>query len=196
MVYDEDPELRMLEIVDKMLPEIHKSEMRDLLNDVLNYSRVMTPNFTNEISEKIIKYIETKGDIKMPVCLYDKIMDKLKKAEAEKKQIVAEKLQSDARVQKVENEKLRIVVEKVQVEAENKRIVAEKNELFREARDARVKAISGFLRYRFGEVSDEIWKKLQKINDLSVLRELADYVEVCPTMADFKKKIAGIKIQN
>ncbi|MDR1485012.1 MAG: hypothetical protein LBT09_09335, partial [Planctomycetaceae bacterium] len=164
----------------------------------------------DEISEKIIKYIETKGDIKMPVCLYDKIMDKLKKAEAEKKQIVAEKLQSDARVQKIENEKLQsdakvqkieneklqIVVEKMQVEAENKRIVTEKNELFREACDARVKAISGFLRYRFGEVSDEVWEKLQKVNDLSVLRELADYVEVCPTADDFKKKITGIKIQN
>ncbi|MDR1485645.1 MAG: hypothetical protein LBT09_12585 [Planctomycetaceae bacterium] len=189
MVYDEDPELRMLEIVDKMLPEIHKSEMQDLLNDVLNYGRFTTPNFTDEISEKIIKYIETKGDIKMPVCLYDKIMDKLKKAEAEKKQIVAEKLQSDARAQKIENEKLKIVVEKMQIEAE-------KNEFFREACDAHVKAISGFLRYRFGEVSDEVWEKLQKINELVVLRELADYVEVCPTADDFKKKIAGIKIQN
>jgi hypothetical protein len=168
MVYDEEPELRMLEIVDKMLPEIHKSEMQDLLNDVLNYGRFTTPNFTDEVSEKIIKYIETKGDIKMPVCLYDKMMDKLKKAEAEKKQ--------------VENEKLQIVVEK--------------NEFFREACDARVRAISGFLRYRFGDVSDEVWEKLQKINDLSVLRELADYVEVCPAADDFKKKIAGIKIQN
>jgi hypothetical protein len=108
-------------------------------------------------------------------------MDKLKKAEAEKKQVVAEKLQSDARVQKIENEKLLIVVEK--------------NELFREACEACVRAISGFLRYRFGEVSDEVWEKLQKINDLSVLRELADYVEVCSTADDFKKKIAGIKIQ-
>ncbi|MDR2641448.1 MAG: hypothetical protein LBC74_01500 [Planctomycetaceae bacterium] len=73
-----------------MLPEIHYPVMQELLVDILNYGYFNTPKLTKTICEKIRKYTEEKGGIKMPVCLYDKMLAKIQKAEAEKREYFRE----------------------------------------------------------------------------------------------------------
>ncbi|MDR2642817.1 MAG: Rpn family recombination-promoting nuclease/putative transposase [Planctomycetaceae bacterium] len=182
MVFDEDPESRLMEIVDKMLPEIHYPVMQELLVDVLNYGYFNTPKLTETICEKIRKYTEEKGGIKMPVCLYDKMLAKIQKAEAKIQKAEAEAQKFKFEIQKAETEAQKFKVEVQKVEAE-------KREYFREAHETCVKTILGFLRHRFGKVSEEMLEKLQQIDDLRVLRELSDYVEICPTVEAFQNKI-------
>ncbi|MDR1484450.1 MAG: Rpn family recombination-promoting nuclease/putative transposase [Planctomycetaceae bacterium] len=189
IVYDSELELRLREIIDRMLPELHYPAMQELLLDVLNFVSVKTSLFTEETFNNIMDYIKEKGDFTMPTCSYLIMLNKFKKA-------MVRSIQSEAKNKKVEAEKRLLEAEKRQLEAENKLTKAEKEEILRTACEGYVKTVLGFLRYRFGEVSGDVKEKLLTIRDLAILRELADYVEVCPTMGAFKKKIGKVGIKN
>ncbi|MDR1485530.1 MAG: Rpn family recombination-promoting nuclease/putative transposase [Planctomycetaceae bacterium] len=200
MVNDKDPELRLMEIVDRMLPELHYPAMQELLVDVMNYGYFTNPQLTDSICEKIKSYTEKKGKIKMPVCLFDRMLEENRKAVARTKKAVARTKKAVARTKEAVARTKEAVARTKEVEARIKKakvriqkVETEKDELLCEAREIHVKAILGFLRYRFGDVSDKICEKIQTINDLELLRELSDFVEVCPTMDVFKKKIAKIR---
>jgi hypothetical protein len=180
MVNDPDPASCLKEIVNMMLPELHYPAMRELLEDIVNYSCCSNSQMTEAVCAEILDYIERKGKIKMPLCLFDRMLEEHKKNFAEIKKIQAEKNQIEA--------------EKKQIEAEKRQIEAEKNELLRVARGNHVKTILGFLRYRFGEVSDEIVENVHNVDDIESLQKLSDFVEVCPSLATFEKKMAEVKV--
>ncbi|MDR1485529.1 MAG: hypothetical protein LBT09_11990 [Planctomycetaceae bacterium] len=172
---------------------LHYPAMQELLVDVMNYGYFTNLQLTDSICEKIKSCTEKKGRIKMPVCLFDRMLEENRKAVARTKKAVARTKKAEARtkeaVARTKEVEARIKKAKVRIQ----KVETEKDELLYEAREIHVKAILGFLRYRFGEVSDKICERIQKINDLELLRELSDFVEVCPTMDVFKKKIAKIR---